>query len=68
MDTKKRILMKAITWQLMGFVVMTLIGYLFTGSLSASGGIAIAGAVLGFLSYFVHELVWGKVKWGRLHR
>jgi len=42
-----------------------LIGFLFTSSISASGGIAIAGSIVGFLSYFLHEMVWGKIRWGR---
>ena len=44
---------------------MTIIGFLFTNSFTAGGGIAIAGAVVGFLSYFFHEMMWAKVKWGR---
>lgn len=43
---------------------MTIIGYLFTGSFAASSGIAIAGSIAGFIAYFLHELVWSKVKWG----
>ncbi|NNF76544.1 MAG: DUF2061 domain-containing protein [Rhizobiales bacterium] len=44
---------------------MTLIGYLFTNSFTASGGIAIASALVGFISYFVHEMLWSKIGWGR---
>lgn len=65
METKTRIAAKAVTWQTMGMVVMALIGLGFTGSITAGGGIAIAGAILGFVTYFFHELVWSKVSWGR---
>ena len=65
MDTKSRLLFKAVTWQVAGFFTMMLIGFVFTGSVTASGGIAIAGTIAGFLSYFLHELVWDKVSWGR---
>ncbi len=65
MDSTTRLITKSVTWQLAGLITMTLIGYLFTNSLSASGGIAIAGSVAGFISYFVHEMVWSKVGWGR---
>ncbi len=64
MDSKIRLLAKAATWQAAGFCTMMLIGYLFTGSVSASGGIAFAGTVAGFISYFIHEIAWSKVKWG----
>jgi len=65
MDSKTRILIKAITWQVMGLFSMMLIGFLFTGSLTASGGIAVVGAVTGFVCYFVHEIAWSKISWGR---
>lgn len=65
MDTTPRLITKSITWQVSGLVVMTLIGYLFTGSVSAGGGIAIASALVGFVSYFMHEMAWSKIGWGR---
>lgn len=65
MDTTTRLVAKSITWQISGLIVMTAIGYWFTNSLTAGGGIALASALLGFVSYFVHEMVWAKVGWGR---
>jgi uncharacterized membrane protein len=65
MDTTKRLITKSITWQLAGLITMTFIGFLFTNSFTASGGIAIAGSIVGFLSYFFHEIVWSKIQWGR---
>lgn len=68
MDTRQRLLVKALTWQALGFVLMLGIGWVFTGSVSAGGGIAIAGTILGFCTYFLHELLWSKVAWGRATR
>ena len=65
METAARILTKSITWQRSGLFMMTLIGYLFTGSISAGGGIAIVSSAIGFISYFLHEMLWSKVGWGR---
>ena len=65
MDSKTRIFTKSLTWQIAGFFSMTLIGFLFTGSVAASSGIAIVGAITGFMSYFIHEMVWSRVSWGR---
>lgn len=65
MDTTIRLLTKAVTWQIAGLFTMTLIGFLFTGSIAASSGIAIVGALTGFASYFVHEMAWSRVSWGR---
>ncbi|MEO1159784.1 MAG: DUF2061 domain-containing protein [Pseudomonadota bacterium] len=65
MDTTTRLIVKSATWQIAGLVTMTLIGFLFTNSIVASGGIAVAGSITGFLSYFLHEMVWSKIRWGR---
>lgn len=64
MESKIRLLTKSATWQGAGVVTMTVIGYVFTGSVAAGSGIAVAGAVTGFVAYFLHELVWSKVSWG----
>jgi uncharacterized membrane protein len=66
MDSKIRLLTKAVTWQVAGFFTMMLISFLFTGSVTASGAIAIAGSITGFVSYFAHELAWSKIAWGVL--
>jgi len=65
MDSKIRLFAKAFTWQVAGFFSMMLIGFLFTGSVTASGGIALAGSFTGFVAYFVHEIAWSHVAWGR---
>ena len=64
MDSKFRLLTKAVTWQIAGFFTMMLISFLYTGSVVASGAIAITGSIAGFVSYFVHEVVWSKIAWG----
>jgi uncharacterized membrane protein len=48
MDSNIRLLTKAVTWQVS----------------AASGGIAIAGTIIGFIAYFIHELAWSKIVWG----
>jgi len=65
MDTTTRLIIKSVTWQIAGLVTMMLIGFLFTNSIAASSGIAITGAIAGFLSYFLHEIAWSKIGWGR---
>ncbi|MEM5476759.1 DUF2061 domain-containing protein [Pacificibacter sp. AS14] len=64
MDSKIRLIAKSVTWQLAGLFTMTLIGFVFTGSVAAGGSIAISGAVVGFICYFAHEIVWSKIAWG----
>ncbi len=65
MDSTTRLIAKSVTWQVAGFFSMMFIGFLFTSSFTAGSGIALAGAASGFLSYFLHEMVWSKINWGR---
>lgn len=65
MESKVRLLAKAVTWQALGLVIMTLIGFLVTGSATQGGVVALSGAVSGFICYVLHEVLWNRVKWGR---
>lgn len=66
MDTKKRTIAKAFCWQGVGLIVMTIIGYIFTGSASAGGALALTSATVGLVNYFLHERLWARVRWGRI--
>ena len=66
MDSKFRLLTKAVTWQIAGFFTMMLISFLFTGAVAASGAIAVTGSIAGFVAYIAHELAWSKITWGLL--
>ncbi|UJQ93222.1 DUF2061 domain-containing protein [Mariluticola halotolerans] len=65
METRTRSIVKAISWQLVGLVTMTLLAFLITGDLGAAGGLAVVGAISGFLCFFIHERVWARIRWGR---
>lgn len=64
-DNIKRSLVKTISWRLVGSSATLLIAFLITGSLGASGTIAILQLITNTLLYFIHERVWDKVVWGR---
>ncbi len=65
MDSRQRRLVKAVTWQALGIVTMTLIGLIMTGSLQAGGSFALISSAVGFVCYFFHECLWDRVAWGR---
>ena len=67
LDTKRRTLVKAVVWQFLGFATMTLTGWLFTGSATQGGAIAVTGAFCGFVVYFIYERVWSRIRWGQVH-
>ena len=68
METKSRSLLKALVWQVIGFVSMVSVGLVITGSLKAGGTMAVVNSGLGFVVYLVYERVWSRVAWGQMLR
>ena len=66
MDTGKRIFVKAIIWQIMGFVVMVAVGFVLTGSIETGGMMALLNTGIGFVTYTLYERVWRRIDWGRI--
>ena len=64
METRRRSLAKAASWQVLGIVTMLVLGVLFTGSFSSGGALALLSSLLGFVSYLLHERVWASIGWG----
>jgi uncharacterized membrane protein len=67
-DTRLRSIVKAIIWQLMGLVVMIVIGFAVTGSFWAGGVMGVINALIGVATYMIYERVWAAVSWGRKAR
>lgn len=65
MESPARSIVKAVTWQLLGLVTMTLLAWLMTGSLTAAGSLAFAAALTGFACFILHERIWARIPWGR---
>lgn len=66
METRKRTLAKATLWQILGLVIMALIGWALTGSATLGGGLALSNAIIGFVTYFLYERIWARIRWGRI--
>jgi uncharacterized membrane protein len=66
MESPTRSIVKAVTWQLLGLLTMTLLAWFATGSLSAAGGLAISAAAVGFVCFVLHERIWARIPWGRM--
>jgi len=65
METRKRSIIKAVIWNLIGFFSMALIGWLVTGSTVLGGGIAVANTIVGLSCYIIYERIWCRIQWGR---
>ena len=66
MESPARSIVKAVTWQLLGLLTMTLLAWLVTGSMTAAGGLALGAAATGFVCFILHERIWARIRWGRL--
>ena len=65
-ETSKRTVTKALTWQLLGLLVMAAVGYLLTGSIIEAGGLSLALQAFSLVCYILHERLWSRVRWGLL--
>ena len=65
METKKRTLVKAVVWNMIGLVVMALVGLVLTGSAAVGGTMAMINTAIGLTTYVLYERVWARIGWGR---
>lgn len=65
MESRVRSMVKAVIWTLIGLMMMTLVGFVATGSVALGGTMAAVNAVLGLLFYLLYERIWAHVRWGR---
>ncbi|WP_095590319.1 DUF2061 domain-containing protein [Actibacterium ureilyticum] len=65
METRKRTMVKAVLWNLIGLLAMLAVGFAATGSLALGGGMALVNTGLGFTLYILYERVWSRIAWGR---
>ncbi|WP_425082919.1 DUF2061 domain-containing protein [Ruegeria profundi] len=65
METRRRSVVKALIWNVMGFVMMTLVGLIATGSVALGGVVALVNTAIGLTLYIVYERVWAGISWGR---
>jgi uncharacterized membrane protein len=64
-ETKRRSIVKAITWRTLGTIDTVIISYVLTGEIRTAlsiGGIEIFTKMI---LYFFHERIWNMIKWGK---
>ncbi|MFD3189393.1 DUF2061 domain-containing protein [Sedimentitalea sp. HM32M-2] len=64
-ETRRRSLVKAVIWNGIGFVIMSLVGVAVTGSPTAGGGMALINTAIGLTGYVLYERIWAGIRWGR---
>ena len=66
MESTQRTISKAISWQLLGLLVMSLISFYFTGSVSSAISLSLASMLSGLVCYIIHEKIWQRIQWGKV--
>lgn len=67
METRARTLVKALLWNAIGLMMMSVVGLALTGSAAIGGIMAAVNTAIGLVSYVVYERVWSRINWGRRH-
>lgn len=65
MDSRTRTWVKALLWNAIGLVVMSLVGFVMTGSVAVGGTMAVINTGVGLCAYVIYERIWSRVQWGR---
>jgi uncharacterized membrane protein len=67
METPRRTLVKAVLWNVIGLIVMSLVGLVMTGSAAVGGAMAMINTVIGLTMYVIYERLWARINWGRFY-
>lgn len=62
--TKKRSMLKAISWRFIATITGALIVYFLTGEFEDAGKFIVLDVILKLLFYYGHERAWSVVEWG----
>ena len=65
MDTRKRSIVKSISFRIIATIATIIIVYLITKSWTWAGVVGIVDVIIKIILYYLHERVWGKVGWGK---
>ncbi len=65
METKRRSLIKALSWRFIATFITMAIAFLITGETRLALEIGLLDTTIKFFTYFYHERFWLRIKWGR---
>jgi len=65
-ETRKRTVVRMISYRLTAWLFTIFWTYLFTGNLSKATGFSTLLHILLSFDYYIHERIWLKIKWGKI--
>ena len=63
-ETRKRSILKSITWRLICIVVSILTSFILTGEWDIAVAIGTVYNLITMILYYFHERIWNKICWG----
>ena len=67
-ETLKRSIVKTVSYRAVILILDFMVIYLFTGQVKVAVGFMIVSNIYTTISYFLHERICGKIKWGKVSR
>jgi uncharacterized membrane protein len=65
LESRRRSIVKALTWRIFATFVTMSVVYVFTGELALSAGIGLADTTIKIFFYYSHERLWERIQFGR---
>ena len=65
-ETLSRSVVKTLSYRITILILDFVCIYIFTGQVRIALGFMIASNIYATLGYFLHERIWGKIKWGKI--
>jgi uncharacterized membrane protein len=64
-DTMKRSIVKSLSYRILIILMDFITVYLFTGKVKVAVGFMLVSNTYTTITYFFHERIWDKIKWGK---
>jgi uncharacterized membrane protein len=64
-DTRKRSIIKSITWRIICIIVSIIIAFFLTGKIDIAIAIGTTYNAITMVLYYFHERLWNTLKWGK---
>ncbi len=65
MESRKRSIVKTITWRIIATLITVSIVYFFTREVVLSAGIGLVDVIVKVIAYYSHERIWDRIYFGR---
>jgi adenylylsulfate kinase len=66
METRRRSMIKALSWRVLAAIITTIVVLAMTGKMEFAAKVGALDTTIKLLIYFLHERAWNKISYGRL--